>query len=293
MRIRSREGWGEKPPRRFGAGRYVTVHLSESRPTPRYRTSSRTAGTLRGDLIIEVWGREMISSMLRDSGALVNSVFGSDWARSFCGFAPPPGDPADPDRLGLVENPIQVLNLDALASDAAAAENDHPLDSARLYGMLADTLDEANFPGHAARQRTRQAQLLQVGGNSAEAFALFWRLALDHLRSGATTKAGTVHHDLEQLRPSLDGLQTAKLDVLTPSRSWYERGSQLAVAVPALEVIAAAADPDAPFLACVALEQVLVDNWFDFSPPRSLVDPAGTSPIYSGDSADALMARPA
>jgi hypothetical protein len=269
---------GEKPARRFGARRYVLFTAAEFETDKALQDRLQTLQAhYAGDLIIEVWGREMISSMLRDSGALVNSVFGPDWARSFCGFAPPPADPADPDRLGLVENPIQVLNLDAFASDAAAAENDHPLDSARLYGMLADTLDEANFPGHAARQRTRQAQLLQVGGNGAEAFALFWRLALDHFRSGATTKFGTVHHDLEQLRPSLDGLQTAKLDVLTAVQEWYERGSQLAVAVPALEVIAAATDPDAPFLACVTLEQVLVDNWFDFNPPWSLVDPGGNT----------------
>ncbi len=140
------------------------------------------------DLIIEVWGREMISGKLRDSGALVNTVFGPEWAREFCGFAPPPPGPADPDPLGLVESPIQVLNLDSIANDARARETDDPLGSARLYGILADTLAEANFPGHAAAQRRRQAQLLQAGGDSARAFAVLWDLArADPSRHAART----------------------------------------------------------------------------------------------------------
>jgi hypothetical protein len=89
----------------------------------------------------------MISSKLWDCGPLVNSVFGPDWARSFCGFAPPPPDPADPVGLGLVENPVQILrNLSAMAEDAKALESTNAVESARFYGMLAEALDEANFP---------------------------------------------------------------------------------------------------------------------------------------------------
>jgi hypothetical protein len=56
----------------------------------------------------------------------------------FCGFAPPPPDPADPASLGLVENPVQVLkNLGAFAEDAKACEATDPAESARLYGVLA------------------------------------------------------------------------------------------------------------------------------------------------------------
>jgi hypothetical protein len=269
---------GEKPPRRFAARRYVVFTAAE------FETDTALQDRLEelqeryaGDLVIEVWGREMVSSMLRDSGALVNSVFGSDWAREFSGFAPPPPAPADPDPLGLVESPIRVLNLDAIASDAQAKENEDPLGSARLYGILADTLAEANFPSHAASQRRRQAQLLQAGGDSAGAFAVLWGLARADFTAGATSMLGLVQHHLEALRPALDALQAAKLDLLTAAQSWYERGSQLAVAVPALETVVAAADPDATFLACITLEQALVDGWFDFDPPHSLVTPSGNT----------------
>jgi hypothetical protein len=103
-----------------------------------------------------------------------------------------------------------------------------------VHGRLADTLDEANFARHAAVQRSRQAQLLQVGGDIAGTFAVLWALAQADFSSGATSMLGPVRHDLEALRPGLDELRSAKLDILTAAQNWYAIGSQLAVAVPAL-----------------------------------------------------------
>ena len=231
-----------------------------------------------GDLVIEVWGREMISSKLRDCGPLVNSVFGPEWARLFCGFAPPPPDPADPASLGLVENPVQVLkNLGALAEDAKTRESTDPAESARLYGILAEALDEANFPAHAARQRRQQARLLQAAGDPAGAFTVLWDLARDHFTSGAANTFGSVYPELEALRPDLDELHAAKLDALAAAQSWYEQGSLLAVAVPALETVAGQRDRGTAFLACVLLEQALADGWYDYDPPYSLVTPGGNT----------------
>jgi len=229
-----------------------------------------------GDLVIEVWGREMISSKLRDCGPLVSSVFGPEWAKLFCGFAPPPPDPADPVGLGLVENPVQVLkNLGALAEDARSRESTDPAESARLYGILAEALGEANFPAHAVRQRRQQARLQQAAGDRAGAVTVLWDLARDHFTSGAASTFGSVYPELEALRPDLDELQAAKLDALTVAQFWYEQGSQLSVAVPALETIAAQHDRDAAFLACILLEQALADGWYDYEPPYSLVPVEG------------------
>lgn len=274
------EGGGPKPARRFAANKYVLLTSAEfEQDTALQDTLEELRAKYADDLIIDVWGRERVSSELRDSGALVNSVFGPDWARMFCGFAPPPPAPGDPDRLGLVEDPVQVLeNLDALASDARARENGDPLESARLYGLLADTLEEANFPAHAAAQRARQGQLLHAGGDIEGAFTVLWALALAHFTNGQTTGTGPVHHALDAVRPGLDPVRTAKLDVLAAAQDWYGSGCQLAVAVPALEVVRDSSDPDTALLACVALEQALADGWFDFQPPRSLVDPGGNTP---------------
>lgn len=178
---------GEKPARRFAARRYVLFTSAEfEAETALQDRLEELQEQHAGDLVIEVWGREMISSKLRDSGPLVNSVFGPEWARLFCGFAPSPPDPADPAGLGLVENPVQVLkNLSALAEDAKTRESSDPADSARLYGLLAEALGEANFPAHAARQRRQQARVLQAAGDRAEAFTILWDLARDHFNGGA------------------------------------------------------------------------------------------------------------
>ena len=273
------EEGGERPARRFAARRYVLYTSAEfETDTALQERLEDLQEQYAGDLVIEVWGREMISSKLRDSGPLVNSVFGPEWARLFCGFAPPQPDPADPASLGLVENPVQVLkNLGALAEDAKTRESTDPAESARLFGVLAEALDEANFPAHAARQRRQQARLLQAAGHRAEAFAVLWDLAREHFTSGAATTFGSVYPELEALRPDLDQLQTAKLDALAAARSWYEQGSLLAEAVPALETVAAQRDPSAAFLACVLLEQALVDGWYDYDPPYSLVTPGGNT----------------
>lgn len=270
---------GPKPPRRFAARRYVlfTSALAENEKALQDRLEELQK-QYSGDMVIEVWGREMVSGLLRECGSMVNAVFGAEWARVFCGFAPPPPDPADPDRLGLVENPVQVLNLDALVSDAEAKRDDDPLESARLDGVIAETLGEANFPAHAAEYRRRQAGRLQVAGDTAGAFALLWELAVAHFQAGAATRLVTVYYDLGQLGTGLDRLQAAKLKVLTAAQDWYEHGSQLAIVVPALEDLVAAADPDAALLACVTLEQALVDGWFDCDPPQPLMTPSESTP---------------
>jgi hypothetical protein len=274
---------GVKPPRRFAARRYVlfTSAEFETETTLQDRLEELQA-QYEGDLVIEVWGREMISSKLRDRGSLVYSVFGAEWARVFCGFAPPPSDPADPVALGLVENPVQVIpvlkNLGALAEDAKARETSDTAESVRLYGILADALDQAGFPSHAARQRRHQARLLKEKGDNGTAFAVLWDLARDHFASGAASSLGSVQPDLDQLRPDLDELQTAKLDVLSAAQAWYSQGCLLPAAVPALETVTARRDPDAAFLVCILLEQAVVDGWYDYDPPRSLVTPPGVTP---------------
>jgi hypothetical protein len=276
-----RKRGGDKPPRRFKARRYVLFTSAEFETDKALQDRlDELQSRYAGDLVIEVWGREKVTFELRDCGALVSSVFGPDWARAICGFTSPPPPPADPDRFGLVEDPVLVLNLGALESDAKMREARDPLGAARLLGVLAEALEEANFPAHAAGQRRQQAKLLRAGHDSAGAFGVLWRLALDHFRAGAAGVSGVtdVYRSLEDLTPDLDQLQTAKLGVLRAAQNWYEQGSQLDVALPRLETIRAAADEDAAFLICVVLEQALADGWFGFDPPYSLVTSAEKMP---------------
>ena len=172
-----------------------------------------------------------------------------------------------------------ALNLDALEGDARAREASDLIGSARLYGVLADALEEASFPVHAAVQRRKQASVLAAGGDTSAAFTVLWGLALGHFTVGAASHAGAgdIYRDLEILRPRLTAVQAAKAGVLTAAQGWYEHGSQLTAAVPALEVVRAEADADAALLACVTLEQAVVDGWFDSDPPCSLVHVDGNT----------------
>src|SRR6266699_3726188 len=231
---------GGKPPRRFAARRYVLLTSAPFDNDPALQDRlEELQQRYRGDLVLEVWGQEKLTAELRDCGALVNAVFGPEWARAICGFVPAPPGPADPDRLGLVEHPVVVLNLDALEGDARAREASDPLGSARLYGVLADALEEASFPVHAAAQRRKQASVLTAAGDATAAFSILWGLALGHFTAGAASPAGAgdVYRDLEMLRPQLTASQAAKADVLKAAQAWYEHGSQLALAVPALEML--------------------------------------------------------
>ncbi len=272
---------GNKPPRRFGASRYVLLTSAEFETEKALQDQlEELQAQYAGDLVIEVWGREQLTAELRDCGALVTKVFGPEWARETCGFTPPPPAPADPDPLGLVENPVLVLGLDALESDAKALETANPLSSAHLYGVLADSLEEANFPVHAAGHRRQQAKFLRAGQDYVGAFTVLWGLALAHFKAGAASNAGLgdVYRDLDTLRAHLDELQIAKLDILITAQNWYERGSRLGLAVPALEAIRAANDQDAGSLTCFILEQAIADGWFDYDTTYSIVGYDGNTP---------------
>jgi hypothetical protein len=47
---------------------------------------------------------------------------------------------------------------------------------------------------------------------------------------------------------------------------WYEHGSQLNDAVPALGRLVGTSDPDAPVLICLVIEQAVTDGLFDHVP---------------------------
>ena len=172
-----------------------------------------------------------------------------------------------------------VLNLDALEGDARAREASDPLGSARLYGVLADALQEASFPVHAAAQRRKQASVLAAAGDTTAAFSILWGLALGHFTAGAASPAGTgdVYRDLEMLRPRADRSQAAKADVLKAAQAWYEHGSQLAWPCPPWRCSGPGRTSTRRCWPASRFEQAVVDGWFDFDPPCSLVHVDGNT----------------
>lgn len=225
-----------------------------------------------GDLELDVWGAEELGRRLREWPRLVNAFLGDAWAREWCGFAPAPPTPGSPDPLGLVEDPLEVLNLQALKDDADAARHaaDHHKAS-HLYRVIADTLQDEHFVGHAVPVIRERATALAAAGDPSNAFAVLIRLAIDHVHRGETLLRGSLSEQIETLLPSLTGHALAKWTVVNAVGNWYAHGCALADVVPALRSLMQADDADGAFLCCAVLEDALVDGFFDHHPPRSLV----------------------
>ncbi len=258
--------------RKFDPRRFVVVTSAE---LDREARNVDEVATLQdeygGDVDIEVWGAEALSRKLRSAPHLVNAVFGPVWASSFCGLAPVPTDRDAPKSLGLVESPITLLHLDTLEADAAAVEGSDPLRAAPLLGAVAQGLKDGNFPGHAAAMCVRQAKAALAGGDKNLAFLLLYELALERVLAGEDFVFDSIRHDLDKMSPGLDAVQGAKLAVLQRLADWYERGSDLATTVPALQLLAAEDESDASLLGCLVLEQALVDGLYDFVPAFSIM----------------------
>lgn len=261
--------------RRFSPRQFVVVTSAElDRDTENVDTLASLQNEYSGDLEISAWGAEALSRMLRDMPLVVYSVFGHEWAKSYCGYEPAPADPTAPKSLGLVEDPIAVLQLNALEADAAQAESLEPLKASRLYGRVAQGLLQGNFPGHAAEMRRRQAKAAQAGNDLEVAFRVLYDLALERVLAGATSTVRSLLSDLQRLAPNRSEVEQAELSALTCVASWYGEGSNLEGAVSALRTLADADASLTGLFSCLLLEQAVVDGLYDFVPARSVV--AGT-----------------
>lgn len=259
------------PPRRFDPRRFVVVTSAETdRDTKNTDEIDVLHRDYAGDLDIEVWGAETLSRALRESPGLVAAVFGRPWAEAFCGLAPPLPTAQDPRPLGLVEEPVQVLGIATMVADAQAREQIDPGGAAALFAAVADDLERAAFPGHAALMRTRQAAAARAAGDAAAGFDLRFQIELARLVRGDDVR---VRHESElgTDAEALGGTRLAKWRILCAAADWHEQGSDLAAVAEAVAELATSGDADAPQLCCLVLEQALVDGLFDFDPPRSLV----------------------
>lgn len=257
--------------RRFNPYRFVVVtSAATDDDTKNVDEVAKLRVDYFGDLEIEVWGAERLSGMLRDSPALVTAVFGRVWAEAFCGVTARELDPQDPQSLGLVEEPVDVLGLSTVVSDAQAREGKDPAGAARLYARVALHLDEASYPGHAALMRARQAAATRFGGDIAAAFDLRFGIVLDELAGGEHVWLRG-EGDQEADAAMLGGARLDKWQILVAASRWSGQGTQFANVAAAAARLAVSKDGDAPLLCCIVLEQAIVDGLFDFDPPQSMV----------------------
>ncbi|GAA2497304.1 hypothetical protein [Streptomyces longisporus] len=241
--------------RRFDPYRFVVVTSAQTEnDTATVDALAKLQNEYAGDLVIEGWGAEALSRALRDAHHLVFAVFGPHWAEAFCGFTPSPAAQIAPEALGLVDDPAEVLGLDALQADAVAQEERTPLDAAHLLGLVADGLQAGGFPVHSAAIYRRQARNLLSGGDLSGAFSILVKLTLTAISTADHTAAAFVRMDLERTAGQLGNSAPATATVLAAVDGWSEHGSQLAAPVPALEALAAAGDEHAALLCCLVIE---------------------------------------
>ena len=117
--------------------------------------------------------------------------------------------------------------------------------------------------------------MLRQAGHHDDAFDVLFALGLDAATTGATLSTASYGQALETSARAAGGERLARWVVLDAIDHWTERGLDVSEVVPALEEAAAAAGArsDVAVLACLALEQAVVDGLFDTDPPDSVVSP--------------------
>ena len=225
-------------------------------------------GEYHGDIDVRAWGAEAISAKLRDVPTLVFAAFGKDWAKAFCGYENKENAHSLPDPYGLVNGPITTLGLATLELEATEVQEANPRESARLYGIISTKLEEGNYPSNAAAMKQRQADALARAGDFQASAEISFDLGLKRVSSGEVLVPSQIHR-LDKATSGISILQSAKQNLLVSLANWYEHGSNLATTIPSLRAVVEAGDADAPVLACLTLEQAIVDGIYDFDPAFS------------------------
>lgn len=267
------------PARRFNARAFTIVTTAE------FQTDTNNGDELEAlreryhdDLDLDIWGAEHVETMLRHEPYIVAAYFGASWAQAWCGAEVHLPAPAAPAALAFVESPYEVLGLTTLRAEASALETTDPARSSELFRSLAGELQRSGFPGHAATITRRQAKCLQAAGNEQGAFEILTALVITELLSRSPDTFSVARRELADAAAALGPVQVARCDAIGAIALWHEDMCDLAAVVPALQTMADNGDPLAGTLICLALEQALVDGWYDHATAespftRGLADP--------------------
>jgi hypothetical protein len=255
------EEWAE---RRFGAVRFVLATGCVVDDTAVEDELVALQERYQGDIDIDLYDARALSRFLRERPYLVAGVFGSEWAKAFCGVETP-SVPTLPHGYALLNDPLEHLGLaDALNRAQQLAETEPgPGPAAELFGDLAHELEQASFTGHADQLRTRQRDLLASAGQADAAFIVAAKLMLDRYDTGDRM---FVDQRLERLASDAGGTASDIYVVLKALADWFEYGYDLAPVTTALVAVVQAGDPLAARLVLAVIEQIVVDEHPDDHP---------------------------
>ncbi|MFF0012558.1 hypothetical protein [Streptomyces sp. NPDC005374] len=194
---------GRRP---FGARHLIIATSATTQPTQVVDELARLQDA-HSDLELGLWGSEQINDYLRFQGDVVARFWTRETATTFCTGAPPQGVPVPlPDRQEQAERilvgPLQTNDVAPILRRADAHRSTAPKESARLYGELAERLDEAGFRGHAVTMRGKQLDALVDAQLVDEAIDLAAHLAVVALHFGDRDEPRRLLHRIEQLTAS-------------------------------------------------------------------------------------------
>lgn len=258
-------------PRRFDpAGFTVVTTAPFESETANVDELAALRAEYSGDLDLAVWGAEEVTRQLRGEPHLVAAVFGPPWAQAWCGMQVNLPAAAAPESLAFVESPYEILGLTTLRAEAREAEESDPLRAADRYRSLAGELTRNGFPGHGATVVRSLARALRAAGELHDAFEVLTELSVAELMTRPAESHSSARTALGEVATELGGVATARSAAIDALGSWHRELCDLPVLVPALLALGEAQDRWGPELVCLALEQAIVDGWYDHQPAESV-----------------------
>ncbi|WP_392872696.1 hypothetical protein [Streptomyces sp. LN499] len=194
--------------RPFGAHRLI-IATSSSTEATQVMNELRKLQDAHDDLDLDLWGSVQINEKLRNLGDVVARFWTRETAETFCTGAPSSGVPVPlPDRQEQAEKiligPLKTNDVAPILRRADDQRTQAPEESARLYGELADRLDEAGYRGHAVTMRGKQLDALMDAGLTDQAADLAAQLAVTALHFGDRDEPRRLMHRLQKLARDAD-----------------------------------------------------------------------------------------
>ncbi len=212
---------GKRP---FDARRLIIATSDQTRTTQVEDELGRLQDE-HADLELDLWGSEQINEHLRFLGDVVARFWTRETAETFCTGAPLQGVPVPlPDRQEWVEKilvgPLRTGDVGSVMRQADGRRSSEPEESARLYGELAQRLDDDGFRGHAATLRGKQLDALVAAGRTDDAVGLAAELAVAALHYG-------IRHEARKLLNRIGQLEGQDAASEAPARAHVQRHVRL------------------------------------------------------------------
>ncbi|MGW4368031.1 hypothetical protein ACWEKT_20540 [Nocardia takedensis] len=135
-----------------------------------------------------------------------------------------------------------------------------------VFERLIAELRASGFPGHAMTVLQKQAKALVRAGRAVEAYSMLFETAVSQLFTGDHIVADQLADDLESF--DFDEIQILETTALTVLLDSHAGESDMREAMRALTALKLPGIPTTATMACLLLERLIADGYYDHAPPR-------------------------